>query len=184
MGNVTADLQIWTPDEADSGEPDIYLATMSASIEDGVGVRLRKQEAFIGVNLGLSSAFVADGTIRQVPFGILNSWNFNEGMTVSGGSVTIPMDGIYQVCLNANFQSQTTSPGRINSYLYINGLSLAYSSTYGLPATNRYANANIANSYKFVTGDVLNIRVSSLDQNSVLSSGSGSGFSIVLAKPL
>lgn len=184
MGNVTSDLLIWTPDENDTAEPDVYLATMAASMEDGLGDRLRKQEAFIGCNLGLNTPFVANETITQVPFGLKNSWNFTEGMTISGGSVTIPMDGIYTVALNANYLSVTTSPGRINSYLHINGLSLQYSSTYGLPSLNRYANANISNSFKFVTGDVLSIKVTSLDQDSKLASGSGSGFSVVLSKPL
>lgn len=181
MGNVTADLQIWTPDEADLGEPDVYLATVAQSIEDGAGARLRKQEAFIGVNLSLPSAFTADSTIRQLPFAVTNSYNFNEDMTVSGGSVTVPMAGIYTVYVNMNFLGATTTPGRINTYLYLNGVSVQFCSTYGNVVTTRYSNANIANAYKLAAGDVLSVRAASFDANSNVQ---GASFAVTLAKPL
>jgi hypothetical protein len=184
MGNVTSDLLIWTPDELDTAEPDVYLATMAQSLEDGVGARLRKQESFIGCNLGTSTSFTADTTIRQVPFGIVHAWNYNEGMTVSGGLVTVPMDGIYTVQVVANFLGVNTTPGRINTYLFKGSSSIQFSSTYGNTATSRYANASIANSYKLVAGDSLSVKVASYDSNSNLSAGGGSGFSVVLTKPL
>lgn len=181
MGNVTSDLLIWTPDENDTAEPDIYLATMAQSLEDGAGERLRKQESFIGVNLSVSGAFTADGTIRQIPFAVVNSYNYNEGMTVSGGQVTVPMDGIYTVQVVANYLGANTTAGRINTYLYLNGTSIQFSSTYGNTSTNRYSNASIASSYKLVAGDDLTVRTSSYDSNSTLQ---GSNFSVVLTKPL
>lgn len=158
---------------------------MAQSLEDGVGDRLRKQEAFIGVNLGLTSAgFLCDATVRNIPFTLSNSWNFNEGMTISGGYVTVPVDGIYNIQLNANFQSTTTTAPRVNTYIYVNGLSLAYTSTYGPAATVGYTNANIANSYKLTAGDMINVTVSSLTAGSRLQGATGSGFSVVLSKPL
>lgn len=181
MGNITSDLLIWTPDENDTAEPDVYLATMAQSLEDGVGARLRKQESFIGCNLGLSTSFAAGGTIAQVPFGVVHPWNFNEGMTVSGGQVTVPMNGIYTVQLVANYLGANTTAGRINTYLYLNGSSIQFSSTYGNTATNRYSNAGIASAFKLVAGDDLTIRVASFDSVSNLVS---STFSVVLTKPL
>ena len=181
MGNVTSDLLVWTPDEDDLAEPDVYLATMAASMEDGLGSRLRKQESFIGCNLSLASNFAAGGTIVQVPFAIVNSYNFNEGMTVSGGQVTVPMNGIYTVQVVANYLGANATPGRINTYLYLNGTSILYASTYGNTATNRYSNASIANSYKLVAGDDLTVRISSGD---AISNLTGAAFSVVLTKPL
>jgi hypothetical protein len=181
MGNVTSDLLVWTPDEDDLAEPDVYLATMSASMEDGLGARLRKQEAFIGTNLSLPSAFTADGTIRQLPFAVVNSYNFNDDMTIAGGSVTVPMAGIYTVYVNCNFLGATTTPGRINTYLYLNGVSIQFSSTFGNVVTTRYSNANIANAYKLAAGDVLSVRVASYDANSTVQ---GASFAVTLSKPL
>jgi hypothetical protein len=183
MGNVTSDLLIWTPDQDDLGDPDIYLATMAQSLEDGTGERLRKQEQFIGCNLGVS-AFTADGTIKQVPFANINSWNYNLGMTVSGGAVTVPVDGIYTVQVNANYLGATTTPGRINTYLYLGGGSVQFSSTYGNTATSRYSNASIATSLKLTAGNVLSVKAASYDANSNLQGGGGSSFSVVLTKPL
>lgn len=157
---------------------------MAASLEDGVGDRLRKQEQFIGCNLGLASSFLCDSTIRLIPFGVTSSWNFNDGMTQAGGFVTVPVDGIYNVQLNANFQSETTTAPRVTSFLYLNGLQLAYCGTYGPNSTVGYANANIANSYKLTAGDILSVMVSSLTSNTRVQGTIGSGFSVVLSKPL
>jgi len=181
MGNVTSDLLIWTPDEDDLAEPDVYLGTMAASLEDGVGTRLRKQESFIGCNLSLASGFAVGGTITQAPFAVVNTWNFNEGMTISGGQVTVPMDGIYTVQIVANYLGANATPGRINTYLYLNGASIQFSSTYGNTATGRYSNASISSAYKLVAGDDLTVRASSLDSASNLV---GANFSVVLTKPL
>jgi hypothetical protein len=181
MGVVSADLQIWTPDELDTAEPNVYLATMAQSLEDGVGDRLRKQESFIGCNLSLPSSFAVGGTIAQAPFAVVNAWNFNEGMTVSGGNVEVPMNGIYTVQVVANYLGANSTPGRINTYLYLNGSSIQYASTYGNTVTTRYSNASIASSYKLNAGDDLSIRASSLDSISNLV---GAAFSVVLTKPL
>lgn len=184
MGNVTSDLQIWTPDGADLGDPDIYLATMAASIEDGTGERLRKQEQFIGCNLGLSAVLTVSTTIIQAPFAVNQTWNYNDGMTVSGGTVTVPVDGIYTVQVVANYLGTTTTASRINTYLYLNGSAIQFSATYGNTNTIRYANASIANSYKLTAGDDLSVRASTGDANANLQAGAGSGFSVVLTKPL
>lgn len=181
MGNTTSDLLIWTPDADDTAEPDVYLATMAQSLEDGVGERLRKQESFIGCNLSLTSNLAIGGTIAQAPFAVVNSYNFNEGMTIAGGQVTVPMNGIYTVQVVANYLGANTTAGRINTYLYLNGTSIQYASTYGNTATNRYSNASIASAYKLVAGDDLTVRASSIDSASNLV---GANFSVVLTKPL
>lgn len=181
MGVVSPDLQIWTPDEYDTAEPNVYLATMAQSLEDGVGDRLRKQESFIGCNLSLPSNFAVGGTIAQAPFAVVNSYNFNEGMTITGGNVEVPMNGIYTVQVVANYLGANTTAGRINTYLYLNGTSIQYASTYGNTATNRYSNASISSAYKLNAGDDLSVRASSIESASNLV---GAAFSVVLTKPL
>lgn len=185
MGNVTADLLIWTPDDGDTSEPDQYLAVMAQSLEDGVGERLRKQEDFIGCCLGIST-FTANTTVTQVPFAVNSgqAWNYNEGMTISGGTVTVPVDGVYTVHLVANYLGVSSTPGRINTYLYKGSSSVQFASTYGNTVTTRYANASMSIPLKLVAGDTLAIKAASFDANSILNGGGGSSFSVVLTKPL
>lgn len=184
MGNVTADLLIWTPDEDDTSEPNVYLATLAQSLEDGVGERLRKQEDFIGCSLGLSAVHTASGTLSQVPFAAVQTWNYNDGMTVSGGTVTVPIDGYYNVNVVANYLGTTTTPPRINTYLYLGSSAIQFSATYGNTTTSRYANASMSNTFKLTAGQTLAVKVSTGDANANLQAGGGSGFSVVLVKPL
>ena len=186
MGNTTTDLLIWTPDESDTSKPNVYLATMAQSLEDGAGERLRKQEQFIGCNMSLASAMTLDSNTRQIPFAITtaNATDFNEGMTISGGSVSVPVNGFYQVNYFASFQPQTSAIPRVNNYLYRNGTSIKFSSTFGVAnSTTRYFNASISVVLNLTTGDDLTIKSNSLDALSTMSAGAGSGFSVVLIKP-
>lgn len=182
MGNVTSDLAIWTPDAADLAKPDVYLATMAQSIEDGAGTRLRKLESFVGCNLCMSSALTVTSTTAVVaPFIVTQPYNFADGVTANpDGSVQIITAGIYQINFNASFLPANTTPARINTYIYKNGQSLGYSSTYGEAVTSRYSNCNVAGVYKLVAGDVITARVSIADSNSIMQGVSGSGLSMAL----
>ena len=101
MGNVTSDLLIWTPDEDDTAEPDIYLATMAQSLEDGAGARLRKQEetASMLANLPANQTFVV-GTPQTVNFTINATVGYNDGMTLTGGKVQVTEAGLYYFSAN------------------------------------------------------------------------------------
>lgn len=181
MGNTTSDLLIWTPDDQDTGEPDVYLATMAQSIEDGTGARLRKLESSIACNLSLNSALVADTTVRQVAVSVSKTYNFNDGMTVSGGSVTVPVAGTYSVQALVNYLGVNSTPGRMNTYLYLNGVSVAFASTYGNTNTLRYATTAIPATFKCVAGDTFALKVASYDANSNVASAS---LCISLVRPL
>lgn len=182
MGQTTTNLQIWTPDEADLDEPDVYLASMAASIENGTGVRLSKLESFVGANLSLASAVSYSGGATGVaPFIVTQPFNFADDVTTNpDGSVQIEIPGIYQVNLNAVFLPTNTTAARINTYLFKNGSGMAFSSTYGETVTSRYSNCNIAGVYKFVAGDVITARVAVFDGVSALQSGTGSSLSLAL----
>lgn len=103
MGNITSDLLIWTPDEADLAEPDVYLATMSASMEDGLGSRLRLQEIAVGLKASIGSYTIPHvpnpGTPTAiVPFTVTATrGDFNNGFTFSGGVATVQTAGMYVV---------------------------------------------------------------------------------------
>lgn len=100
MGSVTSDLLIWTPDEYDTAEPDVYLATMAQSIEEGAGTRLRKQErtASMLANLTANQTF-AVGTPQTVNFTI-STTGYNDGMTLTAGKVKITEAGVYYFSTN------------------------------------------------------------------------------------
>lgn len=98
MGNVTSDLLIWTPDENDPAEPDVYLATMAQSIEDGVGDRLRTQELAIGLKAGFTSPPTLSSTLSTAAVTINTSnGSFKQGLDISGGLVTVITPGMYMV---------------------------------------------------------------------------------------
>ena len=99
MGSTTADLLIWTPDDNDSAEPDVYLKTMAESIEDGVGDRLRLQELAIGLKAGFTSvpaALTSTLTVAPVTINASNG-SFKQGLDISGGVVTVVTPGMYLV---------------------------------------------------------------------------------------
>lgn len=98
MGNTTADLLIWTPDANDTAEPDVYLATMSQSMEDGLGNRLRTQELAIGLKAGYTAAptLTTTMTVAAVTVNASNG-SFSQGLTISGGIVTVATPGMYIV---------------------------------------------------------------------------------------
>ena len=103
MGNVTTS-GIWTPDEEDTVEPDIYLALMADSIEQGIGKRLGYQEQFIsasihlpfGENYPLESA-------QRIPYQITTA-SYNNGLVVQDGIITIDVDGLYFLTSRVTFE--------------------------------------------------------------------------------
>ena len=98
MGNTTADLLVWTPDENDLAEPDVYLATMSQSIEDGAGARLRLQELAIGLKAGYTSAPTLSSTLAVAAVTVNTSnGSFKQGLDIAGGIVTVITPGMYLV---------------------------------------------------------------------------------------
>lgn len=98
MGNTTTDLLIWTPDENDLAEPDVYLSTMAQSLEDGVGDRLRTQELAIGLKAGYTSAPTLSSTmaIANVTINTANG-SFKQGLDIAGGVVTVITPGMYLI---------------------------------------------------------------------------------------
>jgi len=102
MGNITAS-GIWTPDEGDNLDPEVWSAAMAASIENGIGVRLAAQERFEGCYLNIQDphnlpAGVPGMSQTPLPFLVGQPVNYINGdMTLAGGVVTVKHDGLYSV---------------------------------------------------------------------------------------
>jgi len=108
MGNTTSDLLIWTPDENDLAEPDVYLATMAQSLEDGAGARLRLQEAAVGLKAGIAAGTGIPVATATAPYTITAAnGNFSQGLTISGGVVTVATPGMYIVTASLGIQPKS-----------------------------------------------------------------------------
>ena len=103
MGNVT-DSGIWTPDEEDAVEPDIYLALMADSIEQGIGKRLGYQEQFISasIHLPFGENYPLE-TAQRIPYQITPA-SYNNGLVVQDGIITIDVDGLYFLTSRVTFE--------------------------------------------------------------------------------
>ena len=97
MGNVTAS-GIWSPDEDDGLDPDVNMAAMASSIEEGLGTRVTLQESVVGLKASLTGLnYVQNIQPFIAPFGINEPTDFVAGMEFTGGVATIITPGIYGI---------------------------------------------------------------------------------------
>lgn len=105
MGAQTPIDHVWYPDTTDSQQANVWASTMASSVENGIGARLRTQEAIIGLKAGLPASTALTATAALLPFsaGTVDG-QFNQGLTFSGGTITITQAGVYfvSVSLGAN----------------------------------------------------------------------------------
>lgn len=99
MGNVNA-AGIWTPDEGDNLNPEVWSSAMADSIQNGIGDRLTRQEQAIGLKAGIAQdtrVKFQDNVIA--PYAILGNGtsNFNQGMKFDGGVATVEVAGMYLI---------------------------------------------------------------------------------------
>lgn len=102
MGNINA-AGIWTPDETDNIDPDVWSAAMADSIMNGIGARLSRQELFEGCYLNIQDPHTltaGDPGYQQVPLPFIIGQNVNYvhgDMTLDAGVITVKHDGLYSV---------------------------------------------------------------------------------------
>lgn len=94
MGNVTKEFGIWTPDDENAVEPDVYLSQMADSIENGLGKRVLKQEQHAYIRTQL------DGGLFTLPrtHELLRLPIYKErgtGIELNANIVKIVTDGLY-----------------------------------------------------------------------------------------
>ena len=98
MGNVTVPSGIWTPDEDEAVDPEVWSAGMAQSIEDGLGVRMTAQEAVVGLKASISTlTYVQNIQPFIAPFTTGEEEDFVTGMEFTGGVATIITPGIYGI---------------------------------------------------------------------------------------
>lgn len=188
MGNITADLQVWTPDEEDLGEPDVYLATMAQSMEDGLGVRLRKQEEPIAAQISLSAdqsistGFVVQYTENTGP-------TFNNGLTINpSGTITITRAGVYTIACNIYTDQVSTFTGYCVPSIRRNGEILCSSlAAPTLINSRKIGVASMTTSIVAAVDDVIDVYVASGGGTTVLFAGTNKNyntFSVTLVTPM
>jgi hypothetical protein len=114
MGNITAS-GIWTPDEGDNLDPEVWSAAMAASIENGIGARLTKQEQAVGLKAG-----IAPGTTVGLSAGIIAPYEisggeecFTQGLTLVGGVATVSVPGLYYISAAASLETTVLAPTNV-----------------------------------------------------------------------
>lgn len=107
MSNVSPVDGIVTPDEDNDVAPDVWSAAMAVSIEEGIGVRLKKQETAIGLKAGIASGTTAPYAADVIaPYEILESDGcFTEGLELTGGIATVDVEGMYLLTATASLDS-------------------------------------------------------------------------------
>jgi hypothetical protein len=123
MGNVNAD-GIWTPDEDDTLEADVWSPMMAESISQGLGVRMARQEARAGVSastLGGSFSITGAGTIADtgiiLPVQRTGYRNYVTNMDLAGGVVKVKRPGLYLIVLTATADFGDTVPIDLSLWL-------------------------------------------------------------------
>ena len=126
--------------------------------------------AFRIARSGSSAADTAGGIGVICPFDVIssNAQNcFNQGgFTFSGGVVTVPVDGVYQ--LNANLRVDGVGTGYLLARITINGSTTGQSETYAItgdPAAD-FQSFNLAECFKLETGDTIEFRIASQNDSS------------------
>lgn len=159
MGQTTTSTQVWTPDSTDLGHPDVYLATMSASIENGIGARLTKQELLQGLFANIPSGTsvpITGGTETVLAMTVNAGVGFNQGMTLAGGTVTITQAGLYSISAGVTTAQST---GYLDTKIYQNAGIVGRALTPATTVGGGFAFGNTSVSVTCAVGDTLNVRI-------------------------
>lgn len=158
MGQTTPNLQIWTPDRDDLNEPDVYLATMAASIENGTGERLKLQEIAVGLKVSLNGNQwqipSGNNATTVVPYTVTpNRGDFNQGFTFASGTATVQTSGMYLLTASIGPAADTSAGGKgVKIIVEKNGLFVAGNE---LPGAVAWIGSSVSVVVNCVTGDTL-----------------------------
>jgi len=168
MGNVTKS-GIWSPDEDDNLDPEVNMAVQNQSIEDGLGVRMEKQEARVSLRATTPEPFTVTSTgigdaYKRIPLTV-SGWtgsrapepdfatgNHALGIDIAGDIATIRTDGLYSITGQCSFV-QLGAPHSWDFYGTING------SMFGLPDYGStgasFAGGRVSDTRYLVAGDTI-----------------------------
>lgn len=99
MGALTEIDKVWYPGLTDLDQPNVYMATHSQSIEDGIGARLRQQELAVGLKANLPPAsFPLAKNPATIPYVVNGNFgSFKQGLEINGGVITVETRGMYLI---------------------------------------------------------------------------------------
>lgn len=155
MGNVNAD-GIWTPDELDTLEPDVWSSQMAESISQGLGVRMKRQEARAGVaatvgTFTLTGAGTTADTGIILPVKVAGTRNYITEMELAGGIAKVKVAGLYLIVLTVTADFSASVP--LDASLYIGTEADVFQPFVTSPSS--YANATITSALMLDVGDTI-----------------------------
>lgn len=93
---VTPNGKIYLPEGFVTAGFKAIFASVASSIENGLTKRLALQEIAVGLKAGLSGTLSLTSTLTVAPLVVnANNGNFAQGMTITGGIVTVATPGMY-----------------------------------------------------------------------------------------
>lgn len=157
MGNVNAD-GIWTPDEDDTLEADVWSPMMAESISQGLGVRMKRQETRAGLatrTLGSSFSITGAGTILDtgiiLPVKHTGYRNYITSMELAGGVAKVTVPGLYLIVLTTTADFGPDVP--LDLSLWIGNEADVFQPFVTSPTA--YANATITSALMLDVGDTI-----------------------------
>jgi len=175
MGNTNAD-GIWTPDEDDTHEPDVWSQMMADSISQGLGKRMKLQETRVSLRATTPEPFMvvstapgdAYATVPLTVGGVTGSrapdpdyagGNHVNGIDIVGNHAVIVTPGLYSISGQISVLAYDGyAPHSFDFYGTING------SIFGLPgygATNNlsYVGSFVADTRYLAKGDTVGLTI-------------------------
>jgi len=159
MSNESAS-GIITPDEDSNLDPVVWAAAMAESIEQGMGLRLKKQETRAGAKVSIHEPVTVTPAGITFPVTVSSDYEFSYGnyindMGLTGGVLSIETDGLYLVIgsVICNFVAGRTP---MNIAMYINSDIAITEALETAPTT--FASKTLVTTAYLVAGDSVYMR--------------------------
>ena len=144
--------------------------TTAMTVDSSGRILQPAKPAFRIARSGNSAQTTAGGIGVICPFDVISDTSqncFNQGgFTFSGGVVTVPVDGVYQ--LNANLRVDGIGSGYLVGRITINASTTNQAETYAItgdPAAD-YQSFNMSECFKLETGDTIEFRIATQNDTS------------------
>ena len=160
MGNVNVD-GIWTPDEEDTLEPDVWSQQMAESISQGLGVRMARQETRAGAATSTTGPFsiTGAGTIEDTGITLqvkhTGYRNYITSMELSGGVLKVTTPGLYLIVLTvtAGFAPEGSDGVPLDATLMIGTAGDVFQPF--VTSDQAYSNATLTSALMLDAGDTI-----------------------------
>lgn len=175
MGNTNSD-GIWTPDEDDTLEPDVWSAAMAESIKQGLGKRVKLQETRVSlratapevfdvVSAGPSDPYatvpltIGPVTNSRLPDPDFAGGNHADGIDIAGNYATILTSGLYTITGQITIiQAGGMAAHSWDFYGTING-NIFGLPDYGVTNPDSYTAGRVSDNRYLIAGDTVGLTV-------------------------